>query len=975
VLLAAACPGEDLPPVSSLDELNYSRRVWQSRDGLPEDFAQAVTQTADGYLWIGTSGGLVRFDGVRFTAFAPPNPKEFHDDSIYALTTTRDGALWAGAEGGGLLRYRNGAFQVYGPEQGLTNGFVRTLYEDRDGVLWIGTDKGLFRMRGNRFERVDGKDGIPALSIHSIIQDSRGRLLFGGSGILILEKRRPPLHYQSSLSHADNNVRVLLEDREGALWIGAISGLRRVSAALDDNPFLQPKLIGNVNISTLYQGEDCVWIGSYGRGLLRYKGGKMVRLAAPDALPHDNVLSIFADREHNLWVGSHGGLQRMSPSAAHTISTATGELFGINTVYQDPGGALLVASLSGRLYQVRDRLLVPYAPAPDTEALPIRNAFRSRDGSLWLGTDGHGVIRLNGGSTRFSSANGLVNDFVRAFCEDRDGSLWIGTDGGVSRWRDGKFSNFQAENGLSYGSVRALIQDRNGVVWIATDEGVSRFSKDGFLPLGPFARLRATKIWSLFEDPDGGIWLGAHGAGLFLYKDGQLSQFTAADGIPAKIHFITEDKRGDLWLTSPAGICSIARRDLERAASVVSRSLAVRIFNTSDGLSTNQMSGGVQSAGALGLDGKLWLPSARGLVMLTPGMARDASLPQVLIEQVTADDRELQPGNSGAVDVPPGRSKLELRYTAIRLQSPERLRFRYWMEGADAEWSQVGERRVAYFSHLPPASYRFHVAAFDVDDPRRAAEQVLAITLQPAFYQTGWFLSLAGLFAFGLGWAAYRMRVRAVRQRFAAVLEERNRVAREMHDTVIQGCVGVSSLLEAASSSRDQAPELSAMMIERARTEIRSTVEDARAAVWNLRHSLEGGDAVAAITRLTNRVAIESGLAVKVLTTGVPHSLGADTESGLVLSVREALRNVVRHAAAQQVTVTLSFSSRELEVAVEDDGCGFDCRDMAAGDGGGHYGLIGMRERIEKLGGRLDLNSAVGRGVRVHFTIPCGPKP
>src|SRR5579885_2690111 len=317
--LSAAPP---LPGFSSA--VHFSRRIWQSSDGLPEDFAQALAQTPDGYLWIGTSGGLVRFDGIRFTVFSSQTDPAFHDDSVYSLLVARDGTLWAGTEGGGLIRYRDGAFRSYGPHEGLANGFVRVIFEDRSGVLWAGTDDGLYRLQGESLVRVDGRNGIPPIAVHSICQDRQGRLLFGGYGLLVLDGSTAA-YYTSSETLADNSIRTIHQTVDGTLWIGTISGLRRLGRGLDGNPFLAPKIIRNTNVDFLMQSRSGpLWIGTYGQGVLRYWEGRFERFSAPALLPHNNVLSIFEDIENDIWIGTQGGLLRLSPSAAITLTTADG---------------------------------------------------------------------------------------------------------------------------------------------------------------------------------------------------------------------------------------------------------------------------------------------------------------------------------------------------------------------------------------------------------------------------------------------------------------------------------------------------------------------------------------------------------------------------------------------------------------------------------------------------------------------------
>jgi ligand-binding sensor domain-containing protein/signal transduction histidine kinase len=936
---------------------------------LPEDFVQCLARTGDGFLWIGTSGGLVRFDGLRFTVFNRENQPNFEDDSFYSLFTSSDGTLWGGTEGGGLVRCRDSSFQVFGAAAGLTNGFVRVVFEDKNGNLWVGTDNGLFRMQGERLTRVDGAGNIPSVAVHSICEDRQGRLLVGGSGLLILSG--PDVaYYRSREDLADNSIRTIRETADGAIWIGTISGLRRLEHGFSGDPFSSPRVISGVNISVLLESRKQLWIGTYGQGLMRFQDGRIARLSAPSALPHNNVLYLFDDGEDDIWVGTQGGLLRLSPSAASTITTEDGAPQSINTIYQDPQGPLFVTALNGRLFKAMGQKLVPVALPSSLAALPVRNVFRDRDGTLWMGTDGQGVVKMTMGTPlRYTMKQGLVNDFVRAFCGDRDGSIWIGTDGGLSRYHDGKFQNFNTDTGLAYSSIRLLLLDRRGDLWIGTDGGLDRFSSGGFVSDPLLTRLRGLKIWSMHEDSDGGLWIGTHGAGLFLLKGGELAQFTTGQGLPSnKIHFVAEDSQGNLWMSTPSGIVAVSRRDLEGRPEGSLEKLAVRVYGTSAGLSTNQMNGGVQPAGARSSTGELWFPSAQGAVRIKPEIPNPGGAPPVLIEQVLADDEPV-PFNAGAHLVP-GSGKLEVRYTAIRLRSPERTRFKYWMEGFDHDWTDAGQRRVAYYTNVPPGNYRFHVVAYEIDDPRQTSEQLLNIQWRPHFYQAEWFLALCGIIAITAAWGLYRLHLRNLRQRFAAVLDERNRLAREMHDTLIQGCVGVSAVLEAASSAQAVSSAISNELLDRARNEVRAAVDEARAAVWNLRNtSNDGQDIVSTSSRLAQQISLETGIPVKFNSSGTPAALGAECEWSLLMIIREALYNAIRHARPRNLSLALSFGRGRLDVEIKDDGCGFDPT-LGSSSNGHHYGLLGMQERAGKLGAQLALVSAPGQGTQVRLSMP-----
>ena len=965
--IAAAGPSDPSVPSASLP---FSRRVWVSADGLPEDFAQALAQTPDGYLWIGSSGGLVRFDGVRFTVFNAGNEPAIRDDSVYCLLVSHDGALWGGTEGGGLFRVSAGKFRRFGAAEGLTNGFVRVIFEDHSRNLWVGTDDGLFRLEGERLTRVDQRDGVPHVAVHSIWQDQDGRILVGGSGLLVLSSGRGYEYYTSPESLADNSIRTIRQTRDGAIWIGTIAGLRRLPHGLAGNPFAAPKLIGDANVDFLLESRrGALWIGTYGKGLIRYENGRMERFAAPAWLPHDNVLAIFEDAEDNVWVGTQGGMERLSPSDAETIAMPDHAPQSINTVYQDPRGPLYVAVLSGRLFRVAGHGLLPAALPPALADIPVRNVFRDRRGALWIGTDGQGAFRLDGTTVaRYRMSGGLVNDFIRAFLEDREGNLWIGTDGGLSRLHGSGFQNFDARNGLAYGSVRALASDRDGSILVATDGGLSRFRAGAFQPDPLLDRLRGEKIWSLFPDSRGGLWIGSHGAGLFLAKNGKLAHWTTANGLPTNtIHFIAGAPDGRLWMSGPGGVFSAAPGDLERIADTGAGTLAVRLYGAADGLATTQMNGGVQPAGAVSRDGTFWFPSTKGVVSIRPQPAVPQAAPPVLIEEALADDRPVPFEHD--IQLRPGSGKLEIRYTAIRLRAPELTRFKYWLENFEEDWTDAGQRRVAYYTNVPPGTYRFHVVAYGLNDPTHASERILEVRWAPHFYQTGWFAGLIALAAGGACWGAYRLHVRNIRQRFAAVLEERNRLAREMHDTLIQGCVGVSALLEAASSAQAISPDIATELLDRARQEVRTTVDEARAAVWDLRQNAgEWSDLGAEISRLGNRVSIETGIPVRVTVSGTPVAVAEDAGRSMVMLIREALYNAVRHAEPTELSVTVGFSGQELSIEVYDNGRGFESD--AAGGADGHYGLLGMRERVSRLGGGLELESALGHGTRVRLRVP-----
>ena len=951
----------------------YTRRVWQTQDGLPENTVQAFAQTPDHYLWIGTSGGLVRFDGASFVLYDRDNTPALHENSVFCLTVAHDGSLWGGTDGSGLFRYQHGTFRTYSTAEGLTNDFVRDVYEDRHGTLWVGTDDGLFRFDGRGLVRVDGRRGIPALAVHAIREDRQGNLWVGGSTILSLhgtECREFHLEGYGSASR----VKTILETADGTIWVGTVSGLQRL--ALSDHPSGRFEGVPEVPVTVRALAEDrsgALWIGTIGDGLVRYANHAFTRIATPYSPPSSTVLALFEDKEQNIWAGMQTGLLRLSRAAMSTFPLPDAANADFGTVYADRDGSLWVAGT--HLYRIDPRRGRSATIPPPLPGVRVRSVMRDSRGALWIGTEGAGVFRaLKGAQTQYTRRSGLINDFIRALLEARDGSIWIGTDEGVTRWHDGVLTNYREPQGLAYFSIRTLAEDRRGDLWIGTERGVSHFSRGRFVSDEVTTRLRGEKIWAIHEDSDGGIWFGTRGAGLYRWRDGQLTAFGTAQGLAgASIYQILEDARGTFWMSGPTAISSVSRRDLDTVVVRPGFHPAVTVYGLSDGVEATQIYGGVSPAGALTSTGEVWFPSNRGPVRILPLETRAEVLPKVVIEQVLVDGREVP--IEGPLVVPPGQGKLQIAYAAVRLRSQERLRFRYMLEGFDHDWTEALQRRVAFYTNLPPGPYRFRVQAFEMNMPESVSEASLAIHWRPHLYRTPWFIAGCAVLLLAAALAAYRLRLRQVHARFRAVLEERNRVAREMHDTVIQGCASVSALLEAVASIEQEDPAVNRELLDCARRQVRITVDEARRAVWNLRQTGTGGPSgLPQIGPLLDQMAQQASNAsrvpVHIEASGKPVLLDPAVEHDILMVAREAVYNAVKHAQPNQVSVKVEFDDVSIRMSVRDDGCGFDPDDAATASAGEHFGLIGMRERTERLGGRFEIRSGPGAGTELSISVP-----
>jgi ligand-binding sensor domain-containing protein/signal transduction histidine kinase len=954
----------------------YTRRVWQTQDGLPENTVQSFAQTADHYLWIGTSGGLTRFDGADFVLFDRENTPAIHENSIFCLTSTRDGSLWIGTEGGGLVRYQNGAFRLYGAAQGLGNGFVRSVLETRDGVLLVGTDDGLFRFAGERLNRVDGIGNIPKLAVHAIHQDRAGNVWVGGSTVLVIHGAEFKEIHLDGYGSA-NRVKSIVETADGTLWVGTVSGLQRIPRADQDGRTFERVQDVNSTVRGLFEDRTgTLWIGTIGDGLMRYDHGRLLHVTAPDNPPSSTVLGLFEDNERNIWAGMQTGLLRLSRAAISTFPLPDTSNADFGTIYADPDGSLWVAGT--HLYRIsakRDGSQLVAPPAPNVR---VRCVLHASDGSLWVGTEGDGVFRSqNGNQTHFTKKSGLVNDFVRAFLESRDGTVWIGTDEGISRWREARLTNYLEPQGLAYFSVRALTETSAGDIWIGTERGISHWRNGAFIhDTVTKSRLQSERVWAIHEDADGGLWFGTRGAGLFRWRGGKLTGFTAAQGLAGNsIYQILEDAHGTFWMSGPNAISSVSRRDLDRLADHPGFHPAVTVYGLSDGVEATQIHGGVEPAGCLTSSGEVWFPSNRGPVRIVPVETRPEVLPKVVIEQVLVDGRAA--AVSKHVAAPPGNGRLQISYVAVRLRSQERLRFRYMLEGFDHDWTEALERRVAFYTNLPPGAYRFRVQAFDMNMPENITEAAMAIDWEPHLYRTPWFLVLCGILLLAVALAAYRFRLRQVHARFAAVLSERNRVAREMHDTLIQGCVSVSALLEAVAATEGGEAGSRRQLLDCARAQVRTTVDEARRAVWNLRQNRAGGTGPkqgigVLLSEMARQASNASRAPVSCETLGNPVAFDAAVEHDILMIAREAVYNALKHGHPSDVRIRTRFDEDGMRMQVIDDGCGFRVEEAMSGSGE-HFGLLGMRERAQRLGGRLEIISSPQAGTRLVLEVPLHP--
>jgi ligand-binding sensor domain-containing protein/signal transduction histidine kinase len=942
----------------------YTRKLWQTQDGLPEQTVQAFAQTADHYLWIGTTGGLLRFDGSRFKLFDHGNTPQLHENSVFALLASRDGSLWIGTEGGGLVRYRNGDLRAYGLQDGLSDNFVRALYEDRGGTIWVGTDNGLLRFASGRLVRIDNTGNIPAMAVHSIAEDHMGGLWAGGSRLIHIHLGHET-EYSIEGGGSQNRVKSILETRDGTIWVGTVSGLHRLRPGTQHFERV-PGITQTVRVLRQFS-DGSLWVGTIGEGIRMLENGKLIPITAPDSLPSNTVLNIFEDDEKNRWIGTQAGMLRLTRTPVRIVPLPQAEDSDFGTVYAERDGTLWVVSTD--VFQVRKGIATLWAH-PQLPHLRARNIFRDRAGALWIGTDGGGLVRLQRGNIlRLTVRDGLVNNFIRVIVQSRDGTMWFGTDEGVSHWTQHGFVNYQMRDGLTYFSTRALMEDGNGDIWIGTDRGLNHLRGGVFIHDAATTALGDEKVWSIHEDPEGGLWFGTRDNGLYRWKAGRLAHFTTANGLASNsVYQIVEDRREGLWLSGPNGISLLQQREVDEAADHPREHLSLTLYGIASEVETTQIYGGRQPSGCLDNDNGVWFPSNKGPIHIAHETATPLTPPPVAIDEVLVDGRSLN--SAQPIVMNPGAGRLEISWSPILLRSQQSLRFRYRLDNFDSMWSSPSPSRSASWTNLPAGKYSFRVETFEINRPQAVSETSLQIVQKPHFWRTWWFVGCSVLLAGAAVFGIHRFRLWQMQMRFEAVLNERGRLAREMHDTVIQGCAGISALLEALASLREESGTLPQELFDHARNQVRTTIDEARQAVWNLRQAQPAGRNIAAsVESMARQISAESGVRVVCEITGKPFSLTQMATHELMMMAREAVYNAVFHGHPERVELRVNFARNELTLEVRDNGTGFEPA-LAPGREDRHYGLVGMRERVGAVGGEFRLESAPGRGTELKVRIP-----
>lgn len=975
----------------------YRTRLWQVDDGLPHNTVQAITQSRDGYLWVGTAKGLARFNGIEFKTVDRETLSAPLESDINALLEDQNGILWLGLNDGRVLQRRGETFHICQFPGALPHNPILNLYEAKDGAVWVGMLKGVARCtNGTSIEWVDSQ--FFTNTVKAFCEEPDRGMWIGTASGLILWNQGVLAKYSETNGLGYPQVRALQRDARGHLWIGTSSALFRFSAG-QLVAYGQKEGLADINISAIHQDRlGSLWVGASG-GLYRLHQGKFIMEVDQDKNPYERVSSFFEDRENNLWVGSKDGLHRLNPARFHSYTTQNGLAHNnVMSVCEDGAGIIWFGTWGGGLHQMQDGR-ISFIPPPSISADNsgmVLSLCAARD-SLWFGMDyDGGAWQLK--ESRFihydKSQRGLNDPVVRVIYQDKSGGMWIGTERALHHLNNKQTARYTVENGLAANKIRSLLEDQQRRLWIGTESGLTCFREGTFHSFTATNGFASHPVTALHEDNRGTLWIGTTGAGLWKMTPDEVlhakfSHYSTKDGLFSDDIFeILEDDFGYFWMTSLKGIFRVSRKALDDFQPGQIGTLACVNYGKSDGMSTVQCNGVSKPAAWKSRDGRLWFATAKGLIVTDPGvdLERNGTPPSVVIEEVVFD-KEVQSQRKGANDstssleveplnLRPGRGELEFHYTALSFTAPEKNRYRYKLEGFDQDWMEAGTRRSAHYSNIRPGDYRFTVIACNNDGTWNSVGASMKLTLQPQFWETTWFTMLMALTGVALVASSARYVVwRKVRRRFElleqqhAVEKERARIAQDMHDDL--GLRLTEILFASDLAARDKsAGDTIKTHIAKVSSTAREVIDNLDGIVWAVNPKNDSFDIlIGYISEYTEAVLKNVSIRCRLDIPNDPprHPVSSETRHHVFMVIKEALHNIVKHTSASEVSLRVTCDDTALCFVIEDNGRGFSGSSKAPSFGNG---LQNMEKRMKSIGGIFHCESEPGKGTRVQLKVP-----
>lgn len=981
----------------------YRIENWSTEQGLPYKTVRGVLQTRDGYIWAATSDGLARFDGVRFTVFNTANSAGLKSNRLAGLAETADGSLWISSETSGLFRFREGKFSSISTADGLPSDVVFSIRAEREANrLTILTAKGIAVWQDEKIVKVELLPEAP--DAYARMLDNTGAFCVKENGVV---RRRTSesgetIEYKLPEDLPDTILTRVYVDRTGAVWIAVFHrpspGKAKLYVFKNNQISVFTERDGLPNAAVHQILEDSrggVWM-ALGRfeegGLVKFENGKIRLFTKEDGFYGLGVFGLTEDHEGAIWAAvSDNGLARITPRFIRSLTSETGGLSSDNVypLYEDADGVIWSGAWrvgkerNGGVDRFENGIFKHFAGVNEIASLSASALFKDRAGVLWIGALGSLTSFENGKFTKYLKENGSLFGSVNAITQTRDGTIWFASEEGLKCLRAGGFSEFTTADGLPHNDVRNLYEARNGTLWIATMGGLGSY-KDG--KFTRYAEIPPVQIRSIYEDADGALWFGTYDEGIFRYKNGVFKAINLKDGLFDQGAFqILEDDFGRFWISSNRGIYRVNRQQLNDFADGKIQSITSIGYGVKDGMADTECNGGRSPAGFKSKkDGTLWFPTQKGIAVVNPKLVPiNSKPPNVVIENCLLDGRETA---CDQIKITPENDSLEINYTALSFNKPEQIKFKYRLEGLDAQWVDAGTRRRAYFTHLPPGEYSFRVSAANTDGVWNETGASLKISVTPPFYRTWFFWLACASLASLIVYIVYRRRVfhleraRKMQEEFSRRLmgaheTERRRIAAELHDSIGQSLAIIkNSIVQSAETIAD---EKTRRQLDSIAAQTTQTIGEVREISYNLRpYLLENLGLTKAVKSLLNKVAETGQIKIKVELDDIDDLFEPEAEMSIYRIIQENLTNILKHAEATEAQILLKKSERNLTILISDDGVGFDPNavlNKAHANGG--FGLLGISERVKMLGGVQEVESAIDAGTNVLIKIPLPQKP
>ena len=935
----------------------YSFTSWSEGAGRPLGSVYTIAQADDGYLWIGTDAGLLRFDGWRFFSWDSLSDTPI-PGSVKTLTVARPGGLWIGwASPAGVGRVRDGRLQRY--DAGLEGlDAVSAVVEDGLGKLWAIVDWDLYTWEENRWRRISLPWKSRVGQVRDVFVSGNGTLWAGTRwGVFSRSRERPTS--VSSLTSMSGGSPKTEEAASGRRT--SQPGSVNLAVRVPRHTTSRRQATGSCTTATgcsgsARSGMDCGVSG------LKTRGYSIERAALSTGLSSDSVLSITEDRDGNVWVGTTVGLHRLTRRALTPLE----DVGFVLTVQPWQAGGVLAGTTRG---------LVQLMPTPagwrprhiGSEGIEIRTLFRDKQGTLWIGA-ADGLWRQSNDRVVHQDLGARSDMLVLSISPAAGGGLWLGDGQWVYRWNGAEPVALTLPPAAGFTTVTFARADRSQRLWLGSGKKIGVLDPDGsFHVLGPENGLDSSAqptLHDVFEDRSGVVWLGTSD-GLSRFSNGRVTSVGSAHGLPGnRVWSLVEDSAGDFWLSLDRGIVRLARRDIARAMADPAHRMQYQMFDPKDGLAGAPLGtiGSVREP-----EGRLWFVRGGGVTTVDPKDLKPRTGPPVIrIEEAIANDHRLDLSEHS---LPAGTRRLEVSFTVLTLTPSNRIRFRYRLDGFDTEWVDAGPRRTVFYTNLSPRDYRFRVEAHADDGTWSTSAAEWPFTIQPAIYQTRWFYAFWVALTAAVIVAAWRFRLALVRRQFSLALAERARLSREIHDTLLQSLVGVALQFDGIANALGPSSVSAREQLTRVRRQVEAYIREARQSIWDLRSPiLETHDLEAALRSFARHLVGDKPVRFTSVVTGDDGVRPPKVDNQVLRIGQEAISNAVRHARARRIHLEITFGPESVTLRVEDDGCGFESDRSAADDS--HYGLTTMRERAEELGGTLTITSAAGRGTSIEAVIP-----